>query len=129
MSSNTRPVIVSGRAGWFSANSPARMIADRRAFRTHGSLSGRMIRNGDALPVGQLPDDYARRLLVDVRNYGPVFVVFSYATPIAWIDANGDATIPDVKYSVTTTRHQHTARMGMAVATGEYDRPAEWDAS
>lgn len=40
----------------------------------------------------------------------PRYVVSSYATPIAWIDAEGFLTIPDVRYSRTTSRGQGLCR-------------------
>lgn len=40
------------------------------------------------------------------------YVVWSYATPIAWHTPEG-WVVPPVKYSPTTTQHQHTARMGV----------------
>lgn len=40
----------------------------------------------------------------DVRRCGAVYVVYSYATPIAWTDGV-TWTRPDVTYSPTTTRH------------------------
>lgn len=43
------------------------------------------------------------------------YVVFSYDTPIAWHDAERDAwVIPDVRYSVTTSKHQGTIRTAVS---------------
>ena len=53
--------------------------------------------------VGHLP-----RRLADImreRADSIVQVIYSYGTPIAWLDA-GAWIIPDVRYSVTTARHQ-----------------------
>lgn len=36
-----------------------------------------------------------------------VYVVYSYRTPIAWVRRNGDIIMPPVRYSNTTTQHQH----------------------
>lgn len=49
----------------------------------------------------------------------PRYVVYSYATPIAWVDSQGFVTIPAVKYSATTSRGQHLCRT--------YLKP-DWDA-
>ena len=38
------------------------------------------------------------------------YVVWSYATPIAWVTASGRVIIPDAKYSATTTRYQNKCR-------------------
>lgn len=40
----------------------------------------------------------------------PEYVIYSYATPIAW-KMDDKWFIPDVKYSVTTTRHQNKIRV------------------
>lgn len=45
-----------------------------------------------------------------VRFYadsGPLYVVYSYATPIGWVTSSGSIVVPDEKYSVTTTNHQN----------------------
>lgn len=50
-----------------------------------------------------------------------VYVVWSFSTPIAWVDADGTVTVPDVRYSVTTTRHQGQCRVWLGAAvTGTY---------
>lgn len=43
------------------------------------------------------------------------YVVYSYATPIAWHVPGEGWTVPDVKYSVTTSRHQAQARLGAKI--------------
>ncbi len=40
------------------------------------------------------------------------YIVYSYATPIGWVD-NGTVVIPDDKYSVTTSKHQQIVRMSL----------------
>lgn len=121
-----RELTISGRTGWFRKNSTVHAITDRVTFRTYGALSGRMC---EYMPyAGQLPAEFDDKLSASFDD-GPVFVVFSYATPIAWITADGTMTVPDTRYSVTTTRHQSAARMAAAIVSGEYDRPTEWDAS
>lgn len=72
----------------------------------YGALSTRStpegIRRG-GYSVGHLP----RRLAAIMRERADsiVQVIYSYGTPIAWLDA-GAWIIPDVRYSVTTGRHQ-----------------------
>lgn len=39
---------------------------------------------------------------------GSIYIVWSYLTPIAWIDGLGKAVRPAQKFSRTTTRHQST---------------------
>lgn len=76
---------------------------------------------------GRMPDA-AYRLLVDASAHAaelgePLYVVHSYATPIAW-GLEGDLlTVPDTRYSVTTSRHQSLTLGGVVggayVTTGE----------
>lgn len=60
-------------------------------------------RPGPATTTGCLPSEY--RDAVRAARY----VVFSYRTPIAWLTDTG-WTVPDVRYSRTTSRHQSVAR-------------------
>lgn len=84
------------------------MLARRATFTTHGALS--------ALPyapgyTGRLPADWVARYRADAAQ--AVCVVLSYATPIAWVLDDGDVVIPDVAYSLTTTRPQRLCRVWM----------------
>lgn len=45
-----------------------------------------------------------------------VYVVWSYNTPIAWVDADGTVTVPDVYYSSTTTAQQSKCRAWLGAA-------------
>lgn len=56
---------------------------------------------GGAVSHGKLPEEYHDA--VDRAEY----VVYSYDTPIGWINANHEVTIPDVGYSLTTSQHQY----------------------
>lgn len=60
---------------------------------------------------GRLPREYSVPATA-------VYVVFSYATPLGWVDADGTVTIPDERYSVTTSKQQGYVRawLGAAVA-------------
>lgn len=69
-------------------------------FDTSGALKGRA---GRAQSFGQLP-----RVYWDTAELAD-YVVYSYATPIAF-HAQGVWHIPDVKYSVTTSKHQSKIR-------------------
>lgn len=42
------------------------------------------------------------------------YVVYSYATPIAWWSKEHGWRMPDIKYSVTTSRHQSLVRRALA---------------
>jgi hypothetical protein len=86
-------------------------IAARKVFSNHGgSLTG-----------GTSPFAGAGRLPMERRNgfnqatdADDFYAVYSYATPIAWY-AHGTWVIPEVKYSVTTSRHQAQVRRAVAV--------------
>lgn len=84
----------------------ADFIADRKTFNCNRSLSGGYFNNG----VGRLPQE-RHTGFYRATDADDFYAVYSYATPIAWY-AHGTWTVPDVKYSPTTTRHQHAARMG-----------------
>lgn len=42
------------------------------------------------------------------------YVVYSYATPIAWLTESGVWVLPDVKYSVSTSKHMGRLRPAIA---------------
>lgn len=80
------------------------MIAQRVPFQTYGALMA-ISRSANAvgkrLPfTGQLPSQYIES--AERASY----VVFSYSTPIAWWSEEDGWTVPAVKYSVTTSKHQ-----------------------
>lgn len=84
-------------------------------FTTHGALHGRP-GNASGWAVGRLPEQYRTSV------YHADYVVYSYATPIAWHVPNRNEgwklgngepapaepgwVMPDEKYSVTTSKHQ-----------------------
>lgn len=73
-------------------------IATRTPFKA-SALTGRPGFDG----YGQMD----RNLALGIE--GADFVVYSYATPIAW-SIGGSWIVPEVRYSVTTTRHQNLVR-------------------
>lgn len=82
-------------------------ISDLSPFTTSGALSGRTP-HGQTFTVwesGRLPREH-----VDSFQRA-TYAVFSYATPIAWV-TDGAWVIPGTRYSLTTSRHQSTARYG-----------------
>ena len=79
-------------------------IRYQEPFNCNGTLTGH-----DHVPsVGILPAHERNNLYADEPSY----VVLSYATPIAWFGKRG-WYVPDVRYSVTTSRHQGIARMAI----------------
>lgn len=69
------------------------------------------------LPNGcQLPREWADGLQDAIHDGRVLYIVWSYETPIAWfvrsaINAQRSGWVmPDVRYSVTTSKHQSVAR-------------------
>lgn len=86
---------------------------ERREPFTGNSMWGDYVDTRRALSVGHLPEHDARFLEADRQaafdRMESLYVVWSYATPIAW--AYGDTVRqPEVRYSVTTSKHQSLAR-------------------
>jgi hypothetical protein len=66
--------------------------------------------SGTLWNTGQLPTEWAIRYRTDTKDPSVVYTVLSFATPIAWVRADGAVVIPDERYSVTTSRHQGMCR-------------------
>lgn len=86
----------------------ATLIAERQTFETYGALKAEW--NG-GYPSGRLPSPWREQFDADTRHPdGRVgvlaYVVYSYATPIAWWTESNGWVVPDVKYSPTTSKHQ-----------------------
>jgi hypothetical protein len=81
------------------------LIETRQEFTTHGALWAAW----DSHPeTGRLPAEYRQQLR---QHHGqPVYVVYSYATPIAWWCEGTGWVVPDTRYSATTSKHQGTVR-------------------
>lgn len=94
---------------------------------TTGSLRSRYLSKSYELTRGRMPAVAAQLLaeaLIAAESDGqPLYVVYSYATPIAWAREGDLLTVADVRYSVTTSRHQALClgrQVGEAhVATGQ----------
>lgn len=62
---------------------------------------------GPATSVGKLYDRLTSDMeATDAQLRRARFVIYSYATPIAWQTVDGEWVAPAVRYSPTTTRHQ-----------------------
>lgn len=76
--------------------------------------------------LGNYPGDYesfmSRQYYLDdpkldlYDTWGPLYVVYSYNTPIAWVKYDGTVVIPDLRYSVTTAHHQNVCRAWLGKA-------------
>ena len=95
-----------------STRNAADLISKRQPFTTSGSLHGEA-------PVGsltgwgvtgRLPTEHADALLADHRKGRVTYIVWSYGTPIAWHAVDTGWTVPDVRYTATTGRHQGEVR-------------------
>jgi hypothetical protein len=80
-------------------------LSERRPFRRFGFKM--WAREGyDRLTFGGLSTEWIDQL----REDDPTYTVYSYGTPIAWVTRGGVVRQPPVKYSPTTTQHQHTCQ-------------------
>lgn len=86
-------------------------LAMREAFQGN-SMSGEYLTH--PFITGQLPRvdaEWFRRECEEANAAGvPFYVVYSYATPIAWAFGNV-VRMPDVHYSMTTTKQQTLCRV------------------
>jgi len=84
----------------------AEHIRDRKAFTTSGSLSGRVLPDGGLgyWDSGRLRGPDEDRFRQDCG--GITYVVWSYATPIAWYTEGRGWHVVEQKFSLTTTKHQ-----------------------
>lgn len=87
-------------------------LAERRPF-THPSMSAETYPAGFMLSRGLLdPEEIARLRALDPTK--PVYVVYSYRTPIAW-EQDGEAYVVEQKFSTTTSKQQNYVRRAWGV--------------
>ncbi len=88
-------------------------IANRAPFKNGRSFTGEA---GTTFNTGMMHSETRKPFLDDMSsadtNGADAYVVASYGTPIGWWVEGLGWTIPDAKYSNTTTNHQHHLRMG-----------------
>ena len=75
--------------------------ANREEFVGHNTVGS----SSYSMGTGMLPSEYAEKYHADKPSY----VVKHWATPIAWHGESG-WSVPDVKYSSTTSRRQNAIR-------------------
>ena len=103
MNVKVRKVNINGNAS-FGMNGVTRAWQDRAAFNANGTLQGSVYEIGKCYAtMGQLNDTERKRFYADMPNI--VFMVKSYATPVAWVLANGDEYKVSQRFSVTTSKH------------------------
>lgn len=86
-----------------------KLIHERKEFK-HASMSGEWVTAGGA-NWGQLnwhPETVAK--MQELLKERDLYVVYSYATPIAYA-WDREMHVPDHKYSVTTTHHQSIVKL------------------
>jgi hypothetical protein len=83
-------------------------IANRERFEA-SSLSGKFMNYTPS--AGRLGDEY-NRLIADFKT--GAYVVFSYATPIAWFGAQGWYVV-EQKFSPTTSKQQTYVRRAVTL--------------
>lgn len=79
-------------------------LRECRDFRTGGALRGEETRH--VASSGQLSPELQTSIRVLAAEGKLRYIVYSYATPIAWRDTEGVWYTPAEKYSVTTSKHQ-----------------------
>jgi hypothetical protein len=91
---------------WQAGDRMTELTLARKAWSNHsGTFSGEPVEIGDAVAVGKLPEPEADEFRSALRTGAVTYVVRSYSTPIAWNTGAG-WVIPDVRYSITTSKHQ-----------------------
>lgn len=85
------------------------LVGTPEEFNTdRASIRGRTLDSNMRPSFGRVPDEYS----LDIFNAR--YVIYSYGTPIAWRDRRGEWTVPDVRYSVTTSKHQGKVRAALS---------------
>lgn len=96
----------------YGSDKAADAMDNRTPFRnSNGTFRGEPMqpRPGVLVHSGRMPAE-DRGALADASCVD--YVVWSYATPIAWHDEHGWHT-PDARYSPTTSQHQGTVRVAL----------------
>lgn len=82
-----------------------------------GNISGTYAFQPEAKSFfGDLTEFWVKAFDADYREGGIDYVVWSYETVIAWVRVNGGITMPPVRYSNTTTQHQHLVATALGVS-------------
>jgi len=92
------------------------VLKDLEDFKTYGNLRGERTSYAGR---GYLPRPYSELLSRDVAARKLDYVVYSYATPIAWHTTDKGWHFPPVKYSVTTSKAQGRIATALSVLAGQ----------
>jgi hypothetical protein len=80
-------------------------LVNREPFVTSGALSATVEEHGSGWNSGRLTGDDLDRWKSDSKT-GSLYVVWSYATPIAWVRSDGEVYRVSQRFSPTTSKHQ-----------------------
>lgn len=76
-----------------------------------GTMRGRWFPDATYADPGRLGAGNRAAL---AASQGIIYVIYSYATPIAWRSAGATWVVPDARYSVTSNQHLSLVRQGIA---------------
>jgi hypothetical protein len=93
----------------------AEALGDREPFKGN-SMRAEYAYTGEVIETGRL-SDFDKKWLESEQELArlaglPFYVVYSYATPIAWAYGT-TVSIPDVRYSPTTSKQQTRVRVSL----------------
>lgn len=77
--------------------------------------------------LGHLPQSFRNKLGQQLIDCRVTYVVYSYETPIAWVVDGHTVVIPDVRYSLTTGKHQKLVREHLGTPAGSVKYTVTWD--
>jgi hypothetical protein len=89
-------------------NALAKAMFERADFITGGSFKGERIVHPFIFP-GKLNEQEREQLATDLPSI--TYVVWSYATPIAWVRKDGSVYTVAQRFSPTTSKHQGMLHM------------------
>ena len=91
----------------------ARAFRNSENFATSGALKG--VADPYWIETGRMSREDAHALRTAQNDLGIDYIVLSYGTPIAYLIKRGEWVVPDARYSVTTSKHQHTIRCALSM--------------
>jgi hypothetical protein len=80
-------------------------LAKREEF-TASALAAKWEESPEFIGLGRMDSEEANRFRAFATGKESVYVVYSYATPIAWADSSGNIEHTNARYSVTTSKQQ-----------------------
>jgi hypothetical protein len=78
------------------------------------NMRGRRVQAGETVATGRLPAEIAEHLREQLTLCQVDYLIFSYATPVAWRYADGKWRVPNVRYSQTTSKQMGRVRTGLS---------------